>query len=135
MSGTTRAIYLKLRTRKGDVQVAATLEHFVEVFFQGREGGGPYEYIVLDLLAPWGALGDAVRVPTPFVGGRRQAHRGTEVQAAIKALNEPRITSQSVLTTLEYMETLALEVKHLTLAWIKAHVGTEGNEQADQAAC
>ena len=32
------------------------------------------------------------------------------------------------------METLALEVKHLTLAWIKAHAGTEGNEQADQAA-
>ena len=32
------------------------------------------------------------------------------------------------------METLALQVKHLTLAWIKAHVGTEGNEQADQAA-
>ena len=32
------------------------------------------------------------------------------------------------------MDTLALEVKHLTLAWIKAYVGTEGNEQADQAA-
>ena len=32
------------------------------------------------------------------------------------------------------METLAIEVKHLTLAWIKAHVGTEGNEQTDQAA-
>ena len=32
------------------------------------------------------------------------------------------------------METLALEVKHLTLARIKAHAGTEGNEQADQAA-
>ena len=32
------------------------------------------------------------------------------------------------------METLALEVKHLTLTWIKAHVGTEGNEQAYQAA-
>ena len=48
----------------------------------------------------------------------------SDSQAAIKALNKPRITSQSVLTTLEYMETLALEVKHLTLAWIKAHVGT-----------
>ena len=58
----------------------------------------------------------------------------SDSQAAIKALNKPRITSQSVLTTLEFMETLALEVKHVTLAWIKAHVGTEGNEQADQAA-
>ena len=44
----------------------------------------------------------------------------SDSQAAIKALNKPRLTSQSVLTTLEYMETLALEVKHLTLAWIKA---------------
>ena len=58
----------------------------------------------------------------------------SDSQAAIKALNKLIITSQSVLTTLEFMETLALEVKNLTLAWIKAHVGTEGNEQADQAA-
>ena len=58
----------------------------------------------------------------------------SDSQAAIKALNKPRITSQSVITTLEYMETLAIEAKHLTLAWIKAHAGTEGNEQADQAA-
>ena len=61
-------------------------------------------------------------------------HADYAYKAAIKALNNPRITSQSVLTALEYMETLALEVKNLTLAWIKAHVGTEGNEQADQAA-
>ena len=32
------------------------------------------------------------------------------------------------------METLALQVNHLTLPWIKAHVDTEDNEQADQAA-
>ena len=37
----------------------------------------------------------------------------SDSQAGIKALNKPRITSQSVL---ECMETLALEVKHLTLA-------------------
>ena len=56
----------------------------------------------------------------------------SDSQAAIKALNKPRITSQSVLMTLENMETLAAKVKHLTLAWIKTHVGTEGNEKADQ---
>ena len=27
-----------------------------------------------------------------------------------------------------------MQVKHVTLAWIKAHIGTEGNKQADQAA-
>ena len=58
----------------------------------------------------------------------------SDSQAAIQALSKPRLTSQSVITTLEYMETLAIEVKHLTLAWIKAYAGTEGNEQADQAA-
>ena len=37
------------------------------------------------------------------------------------------ITELLLLTALEFME-------KPTLAWIKAHVGTEGNEQADQAA-
>ena len=58
----------------------------------------------------------------------------SDSQPAIKALIKPRVTSQSVLTALEYMETLALQVKRLTLARIKAHVGTDGNEQTDQAA-
>ena len=58
----------------------------------------------------------------------------SDSEAAIKALNKPRITSKLVSSALEHMETLASHVKHLTLAWIKAHVGTEGNEQADQAA-
>ena len=37
----------------------------------------------------------------------------SDSKAAIKALNKPRITSQSVLTALEFMETLALEVNPL----------------------
>ena len=45
----------------------------------------------------------------------------SDSQTAIKALNKPRITSQIVLTALEYMETSALKVKRITLAWIKAH--------------
>ena len=32
------------------------------------------------------------------------------------------------------MGTIATHVEHLTLSWIKAHVGTKGNEQADQDA-
>ena len=57
----------------------------------------------------------------------------SDSQVAIAALHKPRITSKAVLT-LEYMETLATQVDHLTLAWIKTHVGIDGNEQADQAA-
>ena len=58
----------------------------------------------------------------------------SDLQSPIKALNKPKLTSQSVFKALEYMETLASNVQHLTQAWIKAHVGTEGNEQADQSA-
>ena len=58
----------------------------------------------------------------------------SDSQVAIKALNKPRISSQLLLTALEQMEILASQVKHLTLDWIKTHVGTEGNKQADQTA-
>ena len=58
----------------------------------------------------------------------------SDSQAAIQALNNPRINSKSVLNAIESLETLASITNFLTLASIKAHVGTEGNEQADQAA-
>ena len=74
--------------RKGNVQVNSTLEHFVEAFFQSREGGGPCEYIVHYLFASWEALNDAVRVSAPFVGGRGQAHRGTEVAVTSRRQDE-----------------------------------------------
>ena len=34
---------------------------------------------------------------------------------------------------LETMENLASKTENLTLAWSKAHVGIEGNEQSDKA--
>ena len=58
----------------------------------------------------------------------------SDSQAAIKALSNRRIRSKGVLKTLESMEGAASIVSSLTLGWIKAHVGTEGNEEADKAA-
>ena len=59
----------------------------------------------------------------------------SDSQAAIKSLNKPRITSQSQVNCIRTNgNTSYTQVQHLTIAWIKAHVGTEGNEQADQAA-
>ena len=44
------------------------------------------------------------------------------------------IPIKAVLTALENMENLASQVKHLVLAWVKSHIGTEGNEKSIQAA-
>ena len=58
----------------------------------------------------------------------------SDSQAAILALHNTRITSLSVLETLEYIETLAHRVRRMTISWIKAQVNHEGNEAADMAA-
>ena len=44
------------------------------------------------------------------------------------------IHSKTVLKTVDLLESLKIRCKTLTIAWIKAHIGHEGNEQADQAA-
>ena len=65
--------------------------------------------------------------------------RGREVsfyvdsQAALKALNAAYITDDEVLRTVEALNKVANE-NRVTLRWIKAHVGHEGNEAADRAA-
>ena len=45
-----------------------------------------------------------------------------------------KMNSNKRTLALENMETLATITKGVTLAWIKAHINIEGNEQADQAA-
>ena len=55
----------------------------------------------------------------------------SDSQNAIKALSNRRIKSKGVLKALESMASI---VSSLTLSLIKAHVGTEGNEEADKAA-
>ena len=58
----------------------------------------------------------------------------TDSQAAILALSNNNIKSKTVLDTLEGLEQVAHIINTLTVSWIKAHVGHEGNEAADLAA-
>jgi len=51
-------------------------------------------------------------------------------QAALKALNNPILKAQTVMATSLKLDMLALK-QEVRLHWIKAHVGTQGNERAD----
>ena len=55
-------------------------------------------------------------------------------QAALLALKSSTMTSVLVLDTKKILSELALKTRRLTLVWIKAHVGHEGNEHADELA-
>ena len=55
-------------------------------------------------------------------------------QAALKALRNNSVKSETVHRTICELSKLGYEIPRLTLTWIKAHVGYEGNELADLAA-
>ena len=55
-------------------------------------------------------------------------------QAAILALNNPKITSKTVLEAVLQLNRLARCTKRTTIVWIPAHRGHEGNERADRLA-
>ena len=52
-------------------------------------------------------------------------------QAALKALSSNSVKSETVQRTICELSKLGYEIPRLTLAWIKAHVGYEGNELVD----
>ena len=58
----------------------------------------------------------------------------TDSQAALKALDSIDFKSTIALKTAEALENLKWRVKGCTLAWLKAHISTEGNKAADEAA-
>ena len=58
----------------------------------------------------------------------------SDSQAAVLALNSNTVTSSLVKQTIITMNTLADSTERLELCWIKAHVGYDGNERADQLA-
>ena len=55
----------------------------------------------------------------------------SDSQAVLKALDKDTIKSQTILNTRLALNTLSLQVHTLSLVWIKAHHGFEGNELAD----
>ena len=58
----------------------------------------------------------------------------SDSQAAILALNSNTVTSSLVKQTIITLNLLADSTERLEICWIKAHVGHEGNERADQLA-
>ena len=55
-------------------------------------------------------------------------------QAAIMALASHEIKSLTVMKTIDELNTLVNKVNKVRITWVKAHVGIEGNEEADQQA-
>ena len=51
-----------------------------------------------------------------------------------QALGNPQIKYKTVLQAVDSLEQLQLITTKVRIVWVKAHMGIEGNEEADKAA-
>ena len=58
----------------------------------------------------------------------------TDSQSALKALDSIDFKSTMALKTAEALENLKWRTKGCSIAWVKAHIGTPGNEATDSEA-
>ena len=83
---------------------------------------------------------EAIRQAAIFFNRNKQRYPAKYIkilvdsQAALKALCNSSVRSETVQRTICELSKLGYDIPRLTLAWIKAHLGYEGNELADTAA-
>ena len=58
----------------------------------------------------------------------------SDSMSGLQALDSIKVTSKVVMNTAKKLNSLANKTRRLTLCWIKAHMGHEGNEKADDLA-
>lgn len=80
------------------------------------------------------AIREAVQIIHKLPLGGKYIKIHVDSQAALLALNSPVINSILVLQVTQILRNLSPRFHPPTLAWTKAHVGTEGNEMADSCA-
>ena len=81
------------------------------------------------------AIGDAVKYITKKRSLKpKYVKNFSDSRAALQALDSYDIPSSTTLNTIQKLNALGTNTKRLTLNWIKAHNGHEGNEIADRLA-